>query len=188
MYRHGGKRILDILLAATALLLLSPAMALVAVAIRLEDGGPVFFRQERVGRGEIPFTLLKFRSMPVSTAHVPSAEAKSARVTRVGTFIRRTNIDELPQLLNILLGEMSVVGPRPALPAQQQLRSFRSRLGAMQCRPGLTGLAQVNSYDGMPDKEKADWDGRYCLSVSFTGDVKIILRTFAYLLKPPPVY
>jgi len=188
MYRRWGKRMLDVLLSGVALLVLSPLMLLVALAIRLEDGGPALFRQERVGRNRKPFTVLKFRSMPTNIGDIPSAEVGAARITRMGAFIRRTNIDELPQLINIFRGDMSIVGPRPALAKQEALCDMREAVGALRCKPGLTGLAQINSYDGMPDTEKAAWDAQYCANVSFIGDVKIILGTFSYLLKPPPVY
>lgn len=188
MYPRYGKRLFDIFLSGFALLLLSPVMLLVALAILIEDGRPVLFRQQRVGRMGTPFTVLKFRSMPVNTGDLPSAQAKSVRITQVGTVIRRTNIDELPQLFNILRGDMSIVGPRPALASQKELYEFRQQGGALRCKPGLTGLAQINSYDNMPDKEKAGWDAQYCARVTFLTDIKIILHTFFYLLKPPPTY
>lgn len=188
MYRRFGKRVLDIALSGIALVILSPLMLLVALAIRLEDGGPALFRQERVGRERKQFTILKFRSMPVNTGDVPSAQARAFRITRIGAFIRRTNIDELPQLINILRGDMSIVGPRPALPQQEELCAMREKNGALRCRPGLTGLAQINSYDGMLDSQKAAWDAQYAANITFLGDIKIILQTFGYLLRPPPVY
>jgi len=118
MYSSYGKRLLDIVLAAIALLILSPLMLLTALAIYLEDGASPLFRQQRVGQEGKLFELLKFRSMGVNAAQVPSAQANSLTITRIGQFIRRTNIDELPQLINILRGDMSIVGPRPALPSQ----------------------------------------------------------------------
>jgi O-antigen biosynthesis protein WbqP len=189
MYRSVLKRGFDLAASASALVVLSPVMLLTALAIRLEDGGPAFFRQVRVGRSGRPFRIYKFRSMPVDTGDLPSASAAGAlRVTRVGRFIRRTNVDELPQLINVLRGEMSLVGPRPALPSQVALCARRAELGADACAPGLTGLAQVNAYDGMPDEEKAQWDATYAAAVSFPTDLRIILRTFGYLIRRPPVY
>lgn len=188
MYRNFGKRLLDIFLSAGALILLSPVMLAVAIAIRREDKGPALFRQVRVGRYGRPFTLMKYRSMPVNTGNVPSAKASTMRITKIGKFIRRTNIDELPQLFNIIKGDMSVVGPRPALANQKELCALREKLGANRCAPGLTGLAQINSYDYMPETQKAAWDAKYCAEVSLLGDLKIILHTFSYLRKPPPVY
>ena len=188
MYQRAVKRIFDVAAASAALVALSPLLAVVAASIRLEDGGPVFFRQVRVGERGRPFRIYKFRSMPVNSRDLPSAAAATLRVTRVGRFIRRTNIDELPQLLNVLRGEMSIVGPRPALSTQEELCARRAALGADACRPGLTGLAQVNSYDGMPEAEKARWDGEYAGAISAAGDLRIILRTFGYLARRPPVY
>lgn len=187
-YRKLGKRLLDVTLAGFALVFLSPLLILTGSAIRLEDGAPALFRQRRVGAAGRVFTVLKFRSMRVGAMDVPSAHGASLPVTRVGRFIRRTNIDELPQLWNILVGDMSLVGPRPPLPAQEALLALRAANGALGLRPGLTGLAQVKSYDGMPESEKAEWDGRYAKSISLRGDLTIILRTVGYLARRPPVY
>lgn len=188
LYRTTGKRLFDIVAAGSALLVLSPVLLVVASAIVIDDRGRVIFRQQRVGRHGKPFLLFKFRSMPVDTGDLPSDAARHLRITRVGRILRRSNIDELPQLVNILRGDMSVVGPRPALPAQQQLTDLRRRNGALACRPGLTGLAQVNAYDGMPVEEKAEWDARYAGRITFARDLGIILRTVRYLASPPPAY
>jgi len=163
-------------------------MLVIAAAIRLEDGAPALFRQTRVGRKGRPFTLLKFRSMPTGTGNHPSAQAGGLAVTRVGRIIRRTNLDELPQLFCILVGTMSLIGPRPALASQAELLDLRRANGAMEVKPGLTGLAQVCSYDGMPELEKVAFDGRYARTISFLGDAVIVLRTFVYLCHRPPVY
>lgn len=179
---------MDVAMSGLALVLLSPLLALVALAIKLQDGGPVVFRQRRVGRGGQVFTLLKFRSMPENIGDVPSASAAALRITRIGRIIRRTNIDELPQLLNILRGDMSIVGPRPALPAQERLIELRHGNGAFRCAPGLTGLAQIRAYTGMPETEKAGHDAEYAANIAFGRDVSIIVRTVAYVLRPPPVY
>jgi len=188
MYSGFLKRAFDITVAAGSLILFSPLMAVVAILIKLEDGGPVFFRQKRTGKGGREFEFLKFRSMPVDAANLPSVDAGAIKVTRIGRFIRRTNIDELPQLFNVLRGEMSIVGPRPAIQSQTALLSLRKEHGADNCTPGLTGLAQVNAYDGMPETEKASLDGEYAAGVSFVKDLKIIGRTFSYLTRKPPVY
>jgi O-antigen biosynthesis protein WbqP len=188
MYRVFLKRVVDVFLAAAALAIAWPLLLVIAVAIRLEDGGPVIFRQRRIGRDGRPFWLLKFRSMPENTGDIPSDAAVHVKITRVGRIIRRTNADELPQLVNILRGEMSVVGPRPALPAQNELIALRRANGALRCAPGLTGLAQVNSYDQMPVSAKAEWDGRYAERITLARDVGIIVRTFRYLMSPPPTY
>ena len=188
MYRKFFKRFFDIVLSGCGLVVLSPLMLVVAVLIYLDDGGPVIFRQKRVGRSGTLFQLLKFRSMPVDTGDVESARANGLRITRVGRIIRRTNIDEIPQLVNVIRGDMSIVGPRPPLPTQEALVTMRKQNGALDCAPGLTGLAQIKGYTGMPDTEKAGLDGEYAASVRFLHDAKIILKTFGYLRKPPPVY
>ncbi len=187
-YAIRGKRVFDVLSAAVACTALAPLAILIAIAIRLEDGPPILFRQTRLGRGGRPFEVLKFRSMPIDSKQLPSDAATSLRVTRVGRLLRRTNIDEMPQLLNILRGDMSLVGPRPPLPDQTELILLRSENGALALRPGLTGLAQVNSFDGMTAAEKARWDGVYADHVSFSRDMKVILKTLMYLRKPPPAY
>ena len=181
------KRPFDLVLSLTALVLLSPLLLVTAALIRLEDGGPALFVQDRVGQNGRLFRLKKFRSMPVDTKNLPSTAA-GLRITRVGTVIRRTNVDELPQLLNIVQGDMSIVGPRPALPSQETLLEYRRQNGADGCKPGLTGPAQVNSYDGMPEREKADWDGWYRERQSLWLDGLLILRTFGYLARRPPTY
>ncbi len=187
-YERTVKRVLDAVLSSIALVVLSPLIGLACLAIWLEDRGAPIFRQVRVGADGVLYELLKLRSMPVNTAQVPSVRAGSLRTTRVGKFIRRTNIDELPQLVNIVRGDMSVVGPRPALASQVALLELRRANGADRCKPGLTGMAQVHSYDGMPETEKAAWDGRYAACVSLAVDCTLILRTFGYLLRRPPVY
>lgn len=173
---------------SAALVALGPVLLLVALLIRMFDPGPAIFRQERVGRDGRRFVLYKFRSMPVNTGDIPSAGIGTVRLAWTGRVIRRSNLDELPQLLNILKGDMSLVGPRPPLPAQADLIGFRRENGALACRPGLTGWAQVNSFDGMSNAEKARLDGEYARRMSLAFDAGIILRTFTYLLKPPPTY
>lgn len=187
-YIRFGKRLFDLLASSAALLLLCPLLLLTALFIRLEDFGPAIFRQSRVGASEQPFELFKYRSMPVNTSNVPSNALYNINITRIGKIIRRTNIDELPQLINIVRGDMSIVGPRPALPAQKKLLERRRKNGAIRMKPGLTGIAQLNSYDGMSEPEKADHDGVYVLKMSFLTDIKLVMKTFAYLLKRPPVY
>jgi len=188
MYASAGKRVFDILLAVAALVLLLPLILLVAILIKSFDPGPVFFRQCRIGRHGNVFWFYKFRSMPVNTRDIPSDKLESIKLTWIGKLIRRSNIDELPQLFNILRGDMSIVGPRPSLPTQDELIAVRRENGALDCRPGLTGLAQINSFDLMSVAQKARFDGEYARDIRFTKDIFIILRTFLYLLKPPPVY
>ncbi len=188
MYRYVGKRVIDVVLAILGLIVLAPVMAALAAAIRLEDSGPALFRQRRVGRHGQEFTFLKFRSMPVDTPHLESANAHTLRVTRVGRAIRRTSLDELPQLFNVIVGDMSLVGPRPTLASQEELIQLRRDNGSLTVRPGLTGLAQLNGYDGMPNTEKAEWDAEYARTLSLIGDANIMFRTIGYLSRRPPTY
>ena len=188
MYSKGGKRLFDLFIVCCSLLFLWPLMLAIALCIKIFDPGPIFFKQQRVGRNGNLFWFFKFRSMPVNTGDIPSDQVGSISLTWIGKLIRRTNLDELPQLLNVLQGDMSFVGPRPPIPSQQELVAIRSQNGALAMLPGLTGLAQIKSFDGMSVPQKAEYDGEYSGNVSFINDLKIILGTFTYLLKPPPVY
>ena len=187
-YKNFGKRILDFFIVFCAVVFLSPLIILVALLIKIFDPGPIIFKQQRVGKNGNEFQFYKFRSMPVNTGDLASDEVGKVKLTWLGKFIRRTNIDELPQLFNVLKGDMSIVGPRPPISSQQELLDIRRENGGLECLPGLTGLAQVNSFDGMTVPEKASFDGDYSRKISFWTDVKIILNTFTYLLRPPPVY
>jgi O-antigen biosynthesis protein WbqP len=188
MYLQIGKRAADILCVILALSFLWPLLLFTAILIKIYDPGPIIFKQFRIGRGGKKFLFYKFRSMPVNTGDVSSDKVGQIKLTWIGRLTRRTNIDELPQLFNILLGDMSVVGPRPPLPAQEDLINLRSDNGALLCRPGLTGLAQIKSYDGMTVSEKAGYDGIYSQKITLCRDIQIILKTFLYLLSPPPTY
>jgi O-antigen biosynthesis protein WbqP len=188
MYQRFGKRALDLVLSVVSIILLSPVFAITAAMIYLEDGKPIIFRQPRPGRREELFTIYKFRSMPNGTAAEPSHAAIALQPTRVGRVIRRLNVDELPQLFNIVRGDMSFVGPRPPLASQTILMKLRRASPAFHLRPGLTGLAQVNAFDGMSQERKAEYDRTYAERLSLITDLTIILRTFIYLFKPPPTY
>jgi len=187
-YERLGKRVLDLVVAVPALIVLSPVLAVVAAAIWLHDRGPAIFRQERAGAHDVPFVLMKFRSMPVSTPNVESAQAGTLQITPVGRVIRRTSLDELPQLFNVVKGEMSLIGPRPALPSQTDVLALRRANGSIRLKPGLTGLAQLNGYDEMPVVEKAGWDGRYAEQLGLRTDIELLVKTPGYVLHPPPVY
>jgi len=188
MYQSFGKRLFDILWAACSLVLLSPLILVVSLAILLFDPGPLLFSHERIGRNGVPFRFYKFRSMPVGTPKVPSHRLGEICLTPIGSFIRRTNIDELPQLINILKGDMSVVGPRPPLPDQLGLITLRHQNGSLVLRPGLTGLAQIRSFNGMSYEQKAAYDAAYATSLSIFLDLGIIFQTISYLFRPPPIY
>ncbi|MDB9717916.1 sugar transferase [Candidatus Pelagibacter sp.] len=183
-----GKRLFDIIFSLVALLSLFPILIIICLLIKLFDTGPIIYKQKRIGLNSKIFIMYKLRSMPVNTFNIPSNKIKKLKLNWINKFIRRTNIDEVPQLINILKGDMSIVGPRPALPSQKNLIKYRKRTRILFFRPGLTGLAQISSYDGMKDIEKVNFDKKYTHSVSFKKDLLIILNTFKYLLKPPPVY
>lgn len=182
--RPGGahafaKRLADVALAALGLLLASPLMLAIAAAIRLDSPGPVLFRQRRSGRGSSEFVLFKFRSMAVGTPDLAThlVEPGAVRVTRVGAFLRRTSLDELPQLWNILRGDMTLVGPRPALYNQYDLIAMRQAAGVDALRPGLTGWAQINGRDEIPMERKVAYDREYLERLSPGFDTEILLRT-----------
>lgn len=187
-YERGVKRAIDVTVALTLTLLLSPLILLIALAILADDGLPIIFRQTRVGASGTKFVITKFRSLKKTSAELPSHLAHALEPTRVGRMLRRTSLDEVPQLFNILRGEMSLVGPRPPLPSQTEVVRGRKECGALRLRPGVTGLAQVESYEGMPPQEKVRWDCTYAQRVSLGLDLTILFRTMSYLLKPPPTY
>jgi O-antigen biosynthesis protein WbqP len=175
-----SKRAFDLALSLLLLILLSPLLAVLALAVRLDSPGPALFRQRRVGRNGREFLILKFRTMrtdaPLDTPTHLLADPSSC-ITRLGGFLRRTSLDELPQLFNILKGEMSFVGPRPALWNQFDLIEARERLGANRVPPGLTGLAQVEGRDELPIERKAELDGEYARTACMSLDMRILLRT-----------
>lgn len=182
MYERYVKRVLDVLISAVGLVVLSPLLLLIAVAIKLSSKGPVIFRQKRYGKDRGFFEICKFRTMRVDAPRdVPTNDLRGARayITPVGKVLRKTSLDELPQLWNILKGEMSVIGPRPALWNQDDLMALRDKYGASMIRPGLSGWAQVNGRDYLSrdlDK-KARRDGEYAAHVSFGFDLKCFLLT-----------
>ncbi len=181
MYKLFVKRLLDIILVLAALVVALPVMVLAAVAIVIEDPGPVFFTQKRVGKGKRHFKILKFRSMKVSTPKdTPThlLENPEQYITRVGAFLRKTSLDELPQLFNILVGSMSFVGPRPALWNQYDLLEERDKYGANDVVPGLTGWAQINGRDELEIPVKAAFDGEYVKKLSFFFDCRCFFGTF----------
>jgi lipopolysaccharide/colanic/teichoic acid biosynthesis glycosyltransferase len=172
-------RAADVALAGLGLVLTSPLLAAAAVAIRLEDGGPVLFRQTRVGKDGEDFGLLKLRSMSVGAEHVGAGFAVDrgdSRITRVGRVLRRTSVDELPQLWNVLRGDMSVIGPRPTLRYQVDRYNDRQRR-RLEVRPGLTGWAQVNGRATLSWDDRIELDVWYVEHHSATVDLKILLRT-----------
>ncbi len=186
MYRNYIKRLLDLLLSAAAAIVLALPMAALAVWIKIDSPGPVFFRQRRVGAHKTHFNILKFRTMRGDTPHdVPTHLLKNADsyITKSGAFLRRTSLDELPQIYNILAGEMSIIGPRPALYNQYDLIEARDAVHANDIRPGLTGLAQVNGRDELPIDVKAKYDGEYAADITFRKDLAIFFRSITYVFQ-----
>ena len=186
MYQRFVKRMLDVILSLCGVVLLSPVFLILAVWIKLDSPGPVFFKQKRVGKHKTYFNILKFRTMRTDAPHdMPThlLENPEAFITRSGAFLRRTSLDELPQIINILMGEMSVVGPRPALWNQDDLLSERDRYGANDVTPGLTGWAQVNGRDELEIEEKARLDGEYVRQLTFKMDATCVLMTVGSVLR-----
>ncbi len=192
MYRKYVKRFFDIVISLLGIVALSPLFLGVALAVKLDDAGPVIFSQKRIGKDKFYFNLYKFRSMKTDTPDIPTHLLSNPEkyISRVGKFIRKTSIDELPQLWNILKGDMSIIGPRPALWNQDDLIAERDKYGANGVKPGLTGLAQVSGRDKLRIPEKARFDGEYaeCLNKggikALSMDFKCFIKTFASVLKP----
>lgn len=180
MYQKFFKRFLDIILSFFGILVLSPVLLVLVIAIKIDSPGPVFFTQKRVGLHKSHFPILKFRTMRIDTPKdVPThlLENPEQWITRVGKFLRRTSLDELPQIFNIFVGHMSVVGPRPALWNQFDLIQERDKYGANDVVPGLTGWAQINGRDELEIPIKARLDGEYVEKLSFGFDVKCVFGT-----------
>ena len=185
MYIHI-KRIIDFVLAFIALVLLSPLFLVLALWIKMDSKGPVFFKQKRIGINRSFFQIYKFRTMLSETpSDMPThlLDNPDAFITRSGRFLRKTSLDELPQLINILKGEMAFIGPRPALWNQDDLADERDKYKANDVLPGLTGWAQINGRDELPIKDKAQLDGEYIQNMSFWFDIKCFFGTFISILK-----
>ena len=186
MYKKYLKRLIDIVMSLGGIVCLSWLYLILIVAIRLDSPGPILFRQKRVGKKKRHFQILKFRTMWTDTPHdMPThlLQDPDQFITRTGRFLRKTSLDELPQLWNILKGDMSVVGPRPALWNQFDLIEEREKYGANDIRPGLTGWAQIHGRDELEIEEKAKLDGYYAEHLSFGLDVKCFLRTIGAVLR-----
>ena len=186
MYRKYIKRIIDFILSLVAIVIFSPFLLLIAILIKLDSEGPVLFKQKRIGMHKTHFYMLKFRTMRIdSPKDVPThlLENPDQWITRMGKILRKTSLDELPQLFNIIKGEMSIIGPRPALWNQDDLIAERDKYGANDVRPGLTGWAQVNGRDELPIEVKARYDGEYVQKMSFMFDLKCLLKTVVSVIK-----
>ncbi|MER2173161.1 MAG: sugar transferase [Carnobacterium sp.] len=186
MYQKMFKRVIDVVLALLGLIVLSPVLLLIIVVIKLDSKGPILFEQKRVGKDKVLFKIYKFRTMKVDTPKdAPTHLLKNPDffITKVGKILRKTSLDELPQLINILKGEMSIIGPRPALWNQYDLVTERDKYKANDIYPGLTGWAQINGRDELPIQKKAALDGVYMKKISFLFDVKCFVGTIISVVK-----
>ena len=186
MYKHVFKRLFDVVLSFIGICVLLLPIIIIAIAIKCESKGPVFFKQKRVGIHKKNFMILKFRTMRSDTPHdVPTHEMNNPDkwITKVGGFLRKTSLDEIPQIFNIFIGQMSIIGPRPALWNQFDLIEERDKYGANDVRPGLTGWAQVNGRDALEIPDKARYDGEYVEKLTLFFDFKCFFRTIKFVLK-----
>lgn len=191
VYRSVIKRVLDIFFGVFLLVCLSPLMLVLAIWIKIDSKGPVFFLQERVGRNGKRFTIYKFRSMSDDAPHqIATSEFDAALryITRSGRVMRETSLDELPQLINVVKGDMSFIGPRPLIPKEEKVLRLRHANGAESVAPGITGLAQVRGRDEVTDVQKANYDGEYANNISFVGDFAILVKTFTDVLQSRGVH
>lgn len=180
------KRAIDIVLSLIGLILLSPIFLIIIIVIKIDSEGPVLFKQKRVAIHKKRFNILKFRTMRIDTPKdMPThlLENPEQYITRMGRFLRKTSLDELPQILNILVGQMAIIGPRPALWNQYDLIAERDKYGANDVKPGLTGLAQINGRDIISIEDKARYDGMYVAQISFMMDIKCFFKTILCVLK-----
>ena len=186
MYKTFFKRLIDLVLSGIGILALSPILLILVIAIKLDSPGPVLFKQKRVGIHKTHFNILKFRTMRIDTPKdTPThlLENPEQWITKVGGFLRKTSLDELPQIFNIFVGQMSVIGPRPALWNQDDLVAERDKYGANDVLPGLTGWAQINGRDELEIPVKAKLDGEYVERMSFLFDCKCFFGTITSVLK-----
>ena len=186
MYGKYIKRIFDFVISLIALIVLSPFMLIIALIVKIDSPGPVFFRQKRVGRRKTHFNMLKFRTMRTDAPKdMPThlLENPEQYISRFGRFARKTSLDEIPQIFHILSGKMSIIGPRPALWNQYDLIEERDKYGANDVRPGLTGLSQIKGRDTLPIDVKAGYDGEYVEKLSFLFDCKCFFGTIVSVVK-----
>ncbi|WP_427113991.1 sugar transferase [Megasphaera sueciensis] len=182
MYRHCIKRLIDLILSVIAVAMLSPLLIVIGTLIRIKLGKPVFFKQQRPGKNEVIFEIFKFRTMKDTKDQNGNLLSDELRLTKFGKFLRSTSIDELPELINILRGDMSIVGPRPLLvkylPLYDELQRQRHDV-----KPGLTGLAQVNGRNAITWEKKFEYDVAYVKNITFVGDCKIVFQTILKVLQ-----
>lgn len=186
-YRDFFKRGFDIFFSLIAIIILAIPMMIIALWIKVDSPHEkVLFKQERIGINNVPFTILKFRSMRDDAPHqmaTENFENPEMYITRVGKILRKASLDELPQLLNVLKGDMSIVGPRPLIPKEKYVLKLRDEYGANKILPGITGLAQVHGRDQITDENKASYDGKYALNVSLLLDASIMVKTVSDVIR-----
>lgn len=189
-YRKFLKRVLDIIVAITLGIVLIVPLFFVAILVKLTSKGPIFFKQERFGVNSKPFTLYKFRSMTEGAPVKANSEFNdiTSYITPFGMFIRKTSIDELPQLLNIIKGDMSFIGPRPLAITDEKVLALRKKSGADQVRPGISGLAQVNGRNNISDENKAAYDAKYASQLSMQLDIVLITETLVSVIKRDGIF
>ncbi len=186
MYEKIVKRMIDFILSIFAIIFLCPLLLLIVFAIKIDDYGPVLFTQNRIGKDNKIFKIYKFRTMKIATpSDTPThlLENPEQYITKVGAVLRKTSLDELPQIFNIFIGDMSIIGPRPALWNQDDLIELRSEYGVDKIRPGLTGWAQINGRDELSIEEKVRYDTEYIENLSFIFDIKCFFGTIFSVLK-----
>lgn len=180
-YRDFFKRIFDVSFSLAALIILIIPIMIIAIFIKIDSPKEsILFRQVRVGKNNVPFTMFKFRSMTKDAPHqmaTENFENPEEYITSIGKIIRKTSLDELPQLINVLKGDMSVIGPRPLIPAEKRVLALRDQTGASRILPGITGLAQVHGRDEVTDVNKAAYDGKYALNISMLLNLSIFIKT-----------
>ncbi|WP_034549708.1 sugar transferase [Carnobacterium funditum] len=186
MYIRVFKRLIDFVLALIGLIILSPILLILSLLIKVDSKGPVFFKQKRVGENKNLFNIYKFRTMKIDApddAPTHLLDNPDFFITKIGKFLRKTSLDELPQIINILKGEMSIIGPRPALWNQDDLIIARDKYGANNIYPGLTGWAQINGRDELEIEDKARLDGEYVKKIGISMDIKCFFGTISSVLK-----
>lgn len=192
IYRDYVKRGLDMCIAAVSIVILAIPMLVIAILIKRDSPKePILFRQKRIGKNNVPFTIYKFRSMRAEAPHQMATENftnANAYITGIGKVLRKASLDELPQLFNVLKGDMAIIGPRPLIPSERKVLTMRAELGANRVLPGITGLAQVNGRDELIGEKKAIIDSTYANKVSFALDVLIFFKTIADVVRSRGVH
>lgn len=179
------KRFFDFTVSLLLIIILSPLFVLIGLIVLIDDGAPIVFKQYRVAKDNKLFYIYKFRTMKNNTRNTATIDLTEAefQITKSGRFLRKTSLDELPQLFNVLIGDMSFVGPRPLIPEEKEIRNIRKKYNVYSVRPGITGWAQVNGRDMLTDEEKALFDKEYVEKQSILFDIKIMIKTVAVVLK-----